>query len=366
METIELAKQLDDRAVGWVSESEQGAWDSRASAMLKWPLFQQTLWSRLLHEIFPHLTGRFVAVRRRSSGEILGGMAVYRAESWLLGSKYVSVPYASILQPIMTSTADMVALMRFVSKTAAEEGIPKIEMRMIGCGLEKLPEGWQARTEFKHHYLDLVRGEEELLRGFSRTVRRQLKNSMNEGVRARLVVQAEEWRKFHEIYSRTRHRLGLPAMPWRFFEAIQRIFPPEDVILVFAERDGVVLGAVLGLCFNGTCLVDWMGDSEPGRRMDANQPLYWTAIREAIQRGCRMFSFGRTACSNEGLIAFKQKWGTAEEDLQTFSWQAGGQQRSGGRSLNAGGRKSIPQRVIQATPKIGYSLISEFCYRHLA
>ncbi|MBL4576400.1 MAG: hypothetical protein JKY51_09960, partial [Opitutaceae bacterium] len=76
-----------------------------------------------------------------------------------------------------------------------------------------------------------------------------------------------------------------------------------------------ILGGVLALKGQGVFHLENAADVEGTKNQGVMQLLYWTAVKLASKEGFKEFSFGRTCPDNTGLVTYKNKWGTIEEDL---------------------------------------------------
>lgn len=349
----------------WVNDYSIQAWDRFVRDHAAGAIAYTSNWRNLMEHAFPHIHGRFVAIRG-PDGDFRSGLAVYTVRSALLGNRLVSVPFASISGPLAAGVDDLTILVRFLSAHRAALDIGRLEIRLNEPFGAAPPDGGTVVDAFKHHALDLRRGEDILYSRLSRKcVRTHIQKAARSGVEVATGCALEsEWDEFHRLYSATRHRLGLPVMPRRFFSAMHLHLPPESFVLQLARREGVVLGAGLSLVFNGTWLLEWVGDSPAGRSVGANQALYWSAIRAALARQCHTFSFGRTAVSNHGLLEYKRHWGAIESDLPVLVW---GDTEAAPRGTPSGGGRlrELVKPAIAAAPQPVYELVSDFCYRHL-
>ena len=54
--------------------------------------------------------------------------------------------------------------------------------------------------------------------------------------------------------------------------------------------------------------------------------MYWSVMRNAVDRGCRLFDFGRSKVGT-GSYDFKRNWGFEPQPLAYASWTAPGMER---------------------------------------
>lgn len=358
------ARVAAEGGAAWVGEDAIEAWDAFVASHPAGTLAHTSRWRSAIEEAFPHIRGRIAAIRD-PDGAFLAGMAVYDVKSWILGRRLVSVPFASIAEPVVASPQQLSTLAGFINAERTASNIGRLEVRLKNPVDGVADEGAMVLRNFKQHTLDLSRDEAFLYGKLSRTCIRAWiqKAEANNVVIQTGGVQPDDWRAFHDRYAASRRRLGLPAMPPRFFEALRKHLPPDSLVLQLATQDSQVLGAGLSLVFNGVWILEWVGDSPEGRKVGANQALYWAAVRTAAARGCRTFSFGRTAVSNEGLRVYKRHWGTLESDLPTVLWGADG--GTSAETASAGPWRQYVQPVMERAPATLYTALSSLCYRHL-
>jgi lipid II:glycine glycyltransferase (peptidoglycan interpeptide bridge formation enzyme) len=138
-------------------------------------------------------------------------------------------------------------------------------------------------------------------------VRRNIRRAQRAGVVVRPGnAEADVTEVFYRLHTRTRHRLGVPVQPLRYFR------------------------------------------------------LLWEAIRWAMARGCRTFDFGRTDLADNGLREFKARWGTVEREF-SCSVLADAPARAG-----VGGVPSPLRSAIRRGPMFVPRVLGELLYRHTA
>jgi hypothetical protein len=122
------------------------------------------------------------------------------------------------------------------------------------------------------------------------------------------------------------------------------------------------------LIFKELWISEYSGNAD-GAISGANQLLYLETIRQACAAGAQKFSFGRTSIRNEGLLSYKRRWGTIEENLTDYTLLPDGRQEpraaDHGAPAEDSGLYALCQRVIARAPMPVCKLIGDFCYRHL-
>jgi hypothetical protein len=357
VDTVELAAQ-------WLTDVDASAWDEFVHAHARGTLFHLHGWRAAIEAAFPHMQGRILAVRS-IDGTIVAGLAVFEVRSWVLGGRLVSVPFAPVVEPLISEPAHLRLLLDALQQAVVDRGVRHYECRFREVPSTAVVPHHALQTAAKHHFLELCHaGAHD---GLDASVRKRIKELVRKSHRFGVVVRPgatdEDWLQFYELYASTRRRLGLPAMPQRFFtELVARL--PGCTDLSLAEVDGRTVGALLSLHFNGLFLVEWVGDTQEGRAIGVNHRLYWDAIERATNLRCHTFSFGRTDTANSGLRDFKRRWGTIEHDIPCVFGTAAGPAATMSPS-DSRGRRVIAQSVLGSAPPWLYRRLSAFCYRHL-
>lgn len=315
-------------------------------------------WKRAIEESFPHIKGRIVVLRSSESGAIVAGIPTYQVKSPFLGSRTVSIPFATLCDPLVTTQNQMKTLVAYLSRSTTSL---RISTWRAAAALNL---GDAVRdTGFLHHFLSLDKPFETLTQTFSKTaVRQMVVRAQRAGIDVESYGGEAGLKTFYDLYCVTRHRLGLPAMPFQFFDSLYRHLGSERILLLHARKNKTILGSVLAFRWKDVVAVECMGEGPEARKLGVNQLLWWEAIRKSYEGGYKCFSFGRTHQSNKGLIEFKRRWGTQEELLPVFVQPA--PKRSVVYTAE-GAMTRLLRRLTSATPDALYLRFSAICYRHL-
>jgi CelD/BcsL family acetyltransferase involved in cellulose biosynthesis len=121
---------------------------------------------------------------------------------------------------------------------------------------------------------------------------------------------------FYRLQLRTRHRIGVPIQPRRFFRMLweSAIRTGLGSVLIAEASARPVAGEVF-LSWNGTTISKYSASDERAWSLRANNLITWHLIKTACEQGSRRLDFGRTDAGNEGLRVFKRSWGAVEEPL---------------------------------------------------
>ncbi|MEM8883285.1 MAG: hypothetical protein AAGD14_04385, partial [Planctomycetota bacterium] len=184
------------------------AWDERIAAIPGASLFHHSGWSRVWEGEYGH---EGVGLMARRGGRDLAACFLVRKPSFVLGRHWVAVPYFDAAAPI--GDAQFVRpLVERAWEMAREDGAKFLEVRSdVDLGAP-----WPCRSHKVTVRLDLPPVEEDLLPGFRKKLRSQIKRGLREVERTE--SGGAEWADaFHAVYSHRMRELGSPAHGARLF-----------------------------------------------------------------------------------------------------------------------------------------------------
>ena len=353
------------RTIDWISQDQLGAWDDFVARHPLGRVYHLSSWQRVLETSFRHIRGRILALRD-DNGHIQAGLPVYHVRSWLLHNRTVSVPFATICDPLVPTQQDFALLWNAIEDAARQQKSKRIEIRTWRANIDCLPSQLTASAKYKHHYLPLDKGTDALFHSFHGScIRRRVNKAIRTGIVIEKRQDQESLRTLHAILVATRRRLSLPPMPLAFFEAMHSCLAPEHAVIYLAVHEGQPVGGILVLKFKDLWTLEYSGhaDNAPA---GTDQLLHWHAIQRAKSHGAAYFSFGRTSLNNIGLLEYKRRWATVEEDLTDFVWHADSTQAQvHSHSTTVPGSIYAAVRLLRYTPAAFQRSFGDFCYRHL-
>lgn len=354
-------------ATYWLSADEPGEWDAFATRHPLGLVYHLSAWQRVIESAFGHIRGRFLVVRDES-GQIQAGLPVYTVSSWLLGNRTVSVPFATMCDPLISTKEEFELLWPAIEEAYERHRSRRIEIRTRRLNTNCLPAHFTCSVRYKHHYLPLDMPEDALFRSFDKTtIRQRVGKARREGVVVEERQDEQSLRELHAMLVATRRRHSLPPMPLAFFVEMHRRLRPDNLALYLAMQAGEPVGGLLVLKFKDLWTAEYSGVFDnvmPG----VSPLLYWEVIQRAKRSGAAFFSFGRTSLDNKGLLDHKRRWATVEEDLVDFvsppnskSEECQGSSKQDDMGLS----RVAVTLLMRYTPAPIQKFIGDFCYRHL-
>jgi CelD/BcsL family acetyltransferase involved in cellulose biosynthesis len=315
-------------------------------------VFHHPLWLALLRDSYRYsMTAVCVAP---AGGEFVAGLPIATVRSRLTGTRLVSVPFSDICGPIAGTGEQQRELLAAVDD----------ERRRRGFGLEihaevPLLPGGAPSDRFYHHVVPLDGGVDVVLgKQVKQSKRRGASRARELGVTVSQRVDEAALAAFFRLHVLTRHRLGVPTQPRRFFCRLAPLFDAGLGFVLIAEWEGRPIAASVYLHHGGR-LTYKFGASDP-THLDkrANELLQLEGLRIGCDLGCAVVDLGRTELSNDGLRRFKRYLGAEEQEL-TYTMAPPPQSRNSVRYVS-----KLQQSVIRRAPPAFGRLLGAAVYRH--
>lgn len=358
---------VTDGQVHWLLPGQEGEWDVFVARHPLGLVYHLSSWRRVLETAFRHIRGRFL-VLRDGCGQIQAGLPVYTVASWLLGNRIVSVPFATMCDPLISTKEEFAVLWPAIEEVSSTHRSQRVEIRTRAISTDCLPTGLTTWARYKHHYLPLGGATDSLFRSCDKTtIRQRVEQARRAGVTVEESQDEQSLRMLHGFLVATRQRRGLPPMPLAFFQSMHRSLGPDRMGLYLAMHDGVPVGGLMVLKFKGLWTSEYSGTADNAPRGSAAF-LNWEIIQRAKESGAECFSFGRTALDNMGLLDHKRRWATREEDLVDFVVRRGASTAQSHEDSDRGILAlcgTAVQFLQQYAPAVVQKYVGAFAYRHL-
>jgi CelD/BcsL family acetyltransferase involved in cellulose biosynthesis len=290
---------------------------------------------------------------------LTNGIVLCRVNSWLTGSRLVSVPFADHCEPLVAGASDRAAIVAAIQTTVREGKLKYAQIRATRPDLAQAAGSGVPRT-FMFHTLDLTPPIDRLYGEFHRTaVQQPVRRAEREGVvhesgRSEALLQ-----QFYALLVATRRRHGLPPQPMPWFTHLTACFGDRLTIHV-ASRGGQPLAAILTLRHRNVVVYKYGASDERFHRFGAMPLLLWKAILDAKDRGLSLFDLGRTDADNSGLATFKERLGATRSTLTYVRWAEASQR-------NTREERHVPgaARVFARLPDELLVAAGKLLYRHM-
>lgn len=287
------------------SETAAEEWDAFVDGHPDATGYHLAAWRRVFKGAFGHQS-EYLAARRR--GRIVGVLPLVELRSRLFGRFMVSVPFVNYGGVLSDDAAAATALLEHATALARVRRLTHVELRHLARHFPDAP----CKTHKVTMLLPLDRDADRMWNLLDRKVRNQVRKAE----KSELTCErggSSLVDEFYSVFSTNMRDLGTPVYAKRFFTEILSAFPERTTVFVVRkEREAVAAG--IGFTYRDRFEMPWASSLKSHRSLCPNNLLYWSAIRHAIDGGCRTFDFGRST-PNEGTFHFKAQWGAQPHQL---------------------------------------------------
>jgi len=315
MSSMTSEARLGDRSLSILSFNGYAAeWDSFVATADDSTFCHLAGWREIMADVLGHEV--LYAVARDDDGACSGVLPLVRVRSRLFGHYLVSMPFLNYGGPLGSPDAQT-ALAEHAVEEACRTGADLLELR----ARHSVPSDLHVSSRKITVLVELRESQEEMWKDrFSGKLRSQIRRPMKEGMEARFGL--EQWEAFYEVFARHMRDLGTPVLPRSLFKRVSRLFADSVVFgAVYKDREPVAGGC--GFVWRDEFEMTWASALREYKRSAPNMLLYWSFIQRMIERGVRVFNFGRCTPGG-GTHRFKRQWGGIDVPLQWLQWSSRG------------------------------------------
>ncbi len=348
-----------------IDPTKDSRWDKFSAGHPLGLICHHSRWKAVIEKSFRHMTGCYLALSDSQDEDLVAALPVFEVKSVLTGKRMVSMPFSSVCNPLVSDASQFKALLDAAITLFRESGADYLEVRSCGSEKSVTDDRLAQVANYKSHYLDLDRPLAEIWHGIRRnSIRTKISKAKRNGVEIVVGQNESDLRKFYGVHVKLRKSICRPVLPYRFFSNLWESFKPLDMVSVLlAEKGKETVGALLCYKFRDRVSAEFIGIDPLVRNLGVNNLLIWESVRLARSEGYRIFDFGRTSVMNKGLLDFKKRWGTHEQNLSDFYYPAAKAENIATLEQSRKFRWSV--KVFEKTPEILYPGLGRFFYKHL-
>lgn len=279
-------------------------------------LYHTSAWAEILEKSFKHIRPQYLALIDQQTDEIKAALPLCHVKSWIIGNRLVSLPYATICDPLITTREEFEKLFQSAKEFQERSKSNYIEIRALksiklldDCNLP-------FQSKFINHYLLLNQEPEGLLKRVKRTHRQNIRRAEKANIEIYEATREKDLKEFYELYLKTRRRLSLPPQPYRFIKMLWKgLYHQGYLTLLMGRYQANNIGGIVLFKFKDRASAEYLVSDGNYFQLRPGYFLMWSAIMEAKKEGFKVFDFGRTSIWNTNLLRFKRGWGTTEANL---------------------------------------------------
>ncbi len=351
----ELETKRDLNGISKIDPLRDPRWNDLVERHPKASVFHSVEWLRALHQAY-----RYEPVAMcisGSDGRLNGGLVFCQIKSWLTGARLVSLPFSDYCEPLIETPEELRAILQQLKTVVKEGNWDYLEVRPT---LPQVTEdiGFQPTSTYLLHALDLSRDSNVIFRSLHKDcVQRKIRRAERESLEYQSGNSEELLLKFYRLLVITRRRHGLPPQPRSWFHHLSQSFGNKLQFRI-ASHKGQPVAAILTLKHGKTITYKYGSSDGQWNKLGGTALLFWRTIEEAKAEGLTQFELGRSDPNNQGLIDFKDHWGTQRSSLSYWRYSLRARQhRPAGNTL--------PRNLVEFAPDWALRLIGELLYRHI-
>lgn len=344
-------------AIYRIDPLQDGRWKQLLESHAAASVFHTPAWLEALRRTYGYQP--IVLTTSTPTDPITNGIPFCLVQSWLTGTRLVSVPFADHCQPLFDCVEDFREIAEFLPTITEQEHCDYIELRLLSTEAVASRQSPLALSwVFTYHALDLTPDLTTLFAAshkscFQRKVRRAEKENLEyeEGSSDSLI------RQFYGLLVMTRRRHGVPPQPMAWFRNLRDSFGNAFKIRMLAVKDRPV-AAIVTLQYKDKLVYKYGGSDAAFHRFGTMPYLFWQTIQRAKSQGLCEFDLGRSDIDGAGLIAFKDHMGARSKQLIYCRYPASAAEP------RTGGFKRY-QRLSAYFPNVVFKAAGSFLYRHM-
>lgn len=284
--------------VSTLDEADEQRWEGLVAEHPDATLFHRAGWRRVIARAYGH-RAHYLTARR--AGHLCGVLPLIEVRSPLFGHSLVSVAFFVHGGILAADEHARMALADAAARLGRELGVAHVELRSERAELPRWATKAGTYAVFRR---ELAVAEAAALQAIPRKKRADVRKSLAAGLTVETGIAPA---LFHAVYAESVRNLGTPVFPCRFVDAILAEFG-QITELSLVRRGETPLAALLSFYFRDRVLPYYGGAVPAARPVHAYDLLYWSLMRRAVERGARVFDFGRSK-RGTGAFDYKRFWG---------------------------------------------------------
>lgn len=285
------------------------------------------------------------------------GIVFCRVESWLTGSRLVSLPFSDHCDLLVGSDEEGESLLASILQRTSDR-YRYLEVRPRNFASSGRPDH-RHKAEYYRHAIDLMPDLDELYsRLHKSSIRRKISRADREQVTLDCGRSDSQLLDFYRLMLLTRRRHRVPPPPLRWFRTLVECFGDKLAIRV-ARKNARPIAAMITLRHKRTLTYKYGCSDAEFHRLGGVPRLFWEAIRDAKSSDLVEFDLGRSDIAHEGLIRFKEHLGATCSPLTYWTVSDRPATR---RRLE--GLPALLQKPLSVLPDRLFRLTGEIFYPH--
>ncbi len=277
-------------------------------------------------------------------------------KNFFVGNKIISLPFSTYCDPLIDNE-HLDELIHFLRKNFHDN--IKIDLRVKNNYSDFLTD-FSKTSDYCTHILKLSDNIDDTFNSFHPTsVRASIRRAEKNKLKIVWDNSERHLKMFYELEFILRKNLMLPAIPYNFFSNVFKELSKYNLVglpLVYYEDLPVAAGFILN--FRDTYYLEYTASNKNYFGLYPNHKLFFEVIKKAFENRYRFVDFGRSEIDNEGLIKFKEKWGTKKQLILHYYYPpqkvSGSPDRKSIKKFVRGINSILPDSILKIEGNIFY------------
>lgn len=283
--------------------SNYSRWDSFVETTADATFFHQSGWKEVVEKAFGHKTYYLYV---ENNGKISGILPLVHIKSRLFGNSLVSTAFCVYGGIVANDEQSYFELDKEACRLAEELAVDCLEMRNR---VQKTP----ARPHKELYVTFRKELDSDIEKNFLAIPRKQ-RAMVRKGIDAGLISTIDSnVDRLYQAYSESVRNLGTPVFSKKYFQTLKDVFADQCEVLT-VEHNGQLIASVMNFYYKDEVLPYYGGGTDMARNVKGNDFMYWEVMRRAVEKGIKIFDYGRSKIGT-GSYSFKKNWGFQAEPL---------------------------------------------------
>lgn len=329
-------------------------WDDLTARHARASIFHQRGWLEALARTYGYEP--YVLTSAPPGEALQNGLAVCSVSSWITGNRLVSLPFSDHCDPLVDSVDDSPEFVDCLRTECELRHSRYLELRPLSSALTA-DHGLQPSGSYWFHELDIRPSLERIFDRFHKnSIQRKIQRAKREQLSHEAGRSQQLLDEFYKLLVTTRRRHQMLPQPRSWFRNLVQCMGNKLEIRV-TRKDGAPIAAILTMRHGSTVVYKYGCSNEAFHKLGSMPFLFWKLIEESKALGAEKIDFGRTDLDNEGLVTFKDRFGTSRKLLTYYRYCRTGRDRVSSLSDSPALRQFfsiLPQTISSAAGRILY------------
>jgi Acetyltransferase (GNAT) domain len=292
--------------------------------------------------------------------ELKNGLVFCQVNSWLTGSRLVSLPFSDHCQPLVTHGGELQTVLEYLQSRLSQKKWRYVELKPLpNFPLGEVDSRFTKSAEYRFHRIDLRLPQEAIFRRFHEScVRRKIRKAEREHLRYDTGRTEALLRQFHHLLVLTRRRHRLPPQPIGWFRNLIDCLGDAISIRV-VSRDSQPVASIVTLSVKKSIVYKYGCSDSRFNNLGGTALLFWKAMQEGKQIGAEELDLGRSDPGDKGLSVFKEHLGGLASVLTYYRYPL-----ASAKAIRARSRPYL-FRILSHLPDSLFTGVGHLLYRHM-